>query len=386
LKTIVFVTENPQIRVYKQAKALKKAGGYHLVLVARDIDIPLFCGVFDEIIPYGLPLLNKIPHGLVRKSHSLQKLEEANLERIVKKLAPSLFHTHAEPNTVPKVVMENAEAPVIYDAYDLSGLRFGLKSLDTRERKAERYCLENADGIVLKFQEDILDFYRQEGYGINAPYLCYLDYCDPDYFVEDARMERESHLVYAGAVLPAKSPHETTGNNQFHDLVRILIGQGIYFHIYPNIWQAKSPRYYACYGQISHESKYFKMHAPLPQPALQKEISKYTYGVQIHDLSRTRHTRLFGESSFGNKFFTYLEAGLPIIVSDNLKYNCDLAEGFGVGFRIGLRDLERISDRIGEADYGHLRKNVMAARAGPLNMHENVAKLTGFYDRIIQKA
>ncbi|HHH75848.1 MAG TPA: hypothetical protein ENL03_02335, partial [Phycisphaerae bacterium] len=51
--TIAFVKLNPQMRIYKQAQALKETGRYRLVLVANRYDRELFEPVFDEIIDFG---------------------------------------------------------------------------------------------------------------------------------------------------------------------------------------------------------------------------------------------------------------------------------------------------------------------------------------------
>jgi len=412
MKTIVFIKFTPRIRTYKQALAVKKTGKYKTILVGINFNKKIFSNAFDTIIdlnPYLTPIFwyKYLSAKILKKLDSLckkyprLKFLEAIIEKgeklcpnkfikIIKKMNQKacLFHTIAEPNFLPALVMKNTTKPVIYDAYDFSGIRYGIDKLRPTEREEEKVCLENANGISMKFPQWVLDYYRNLGYKINCPVLNFIDYCLPDFFFyKNNKLKKENvHIVYAGGVNPSSAPSEYYGNNQYFDIIKKIIKQRIYFHLYIPPWQLKRHKsQYLDYYNLSEQNEYFILHSGMSQPELQKEISQYHFGCHINDFSKTKHTKLFEKTSFGNKFSTYLEAGLPIIVADNLKLNAEWVEKYKVGFKINLQNLKELSPKLKEINYNKLKENVRIVREGPLNIYNNIDKLANFYEKIISK-
>lgn len=362
-KQIVFVKKNPQVRIFKQAWALKKRyPDFELILVAKFCDIEFFKNIFDKII-------------IVK--------DDKELESVVKLLTPLIFHAHAEPNLEPSIVIANSQVPVIYDVYDFSGLRYGIENLNEAERSYEKYSLENADAVVFKFKEDILDYYRSNGYNIKSPVLTYLDYCIDDYLKFNNPISDKYSLVYAGVLNPSELPENKFGNNQYIRFVKSFISQQLFYHIYINVWQTDVESKYWDYLELEKKSDYFKFNFSLPQDKLQAEISKLHFGTSFHDFSKTNHHPLFGETSIGNKLSTYLEAGIPVIVGKNLKYNSEVVENLGVGFSIELDEIDNLSLYLKEIDFAKLKSNVFSVREKEFSAYKQVEQLMKFY-KILQ--
>jgi|GEM_PF-12801 len=334
-KEIVFAKVNPQLRIFKQALALNKLGGYKLTLIAVGVDRALYGGLFDEII--------------LVKTHQ-------ELIDLVNQRRPHLYHVHAEPNVLPALVAAHAKAPVIYDAYDFAGLRNGVAALAEEERAAERYCLENAAGIVNKFTPEVLDYYRSEGYRITAPVLYYGDYCVDDWLAPispNGHQPEEWHIVHVGAVAPASYDREQFRHMQFHDVARILDRQGIHLHIYPNPYQG-AREVFGCYDALDRELRCFHFHDPVSPLRLNQEIARYHWGSNL--AGHPQPVIKDAVVAIGNKLTSYLESGLPILALDTLRHAAQLVESIGAGLSVGWSDLGSLDT--------HLRRAYSASRAG----------------------
>jgi len=225
--------------------------------------------------------------------------------------------------------------------------------------------------------------YGSLGYRIASPSLEFRDYCLPEFCAglpkNDVPSGGEIHLVYAGVVVPSHLPSKREKPDQIIRVASRLVGSNMSFHIYANPWQFGGKEHYQDYLDLERETGKLVFHDSLKVPELQEEISRYHYGCHLHDFSGTLYTTPFVETSIGNKFFTYLEAGLPVIVGSNLKLNAKIAAETGVGVIIDLEDLERLHERLQNVDYAHLKENVVKARTGSLNMDNNIHRLEQFY-------
>ena len=382
MKKIAFVKRNPQIRILKQAMGLKQTGRYHLALVVERYDPNLFNGVFDEIICYDkIPQWWRRVRGMGRLS---SKLKPWWLKHIIKRLDVDLIHAHAEPNTVPEIAIKNAKCPVIYDAYDFAGIRQGVEALNSSEREAERFCLEHANGIVNKFPDEVIDYYRSLGYNIKSPVLHYEDYCVEE-MMEPINIGRpvpdEWHIVYVGNVAPASLPKDKYGFIQFHDMARILSEQKIHFHIYPNPYQYNG-KVLGCYQELEKEVPYFHFHEPVAYRRLAQEISKYHWGCNL--LFRETPHPVFKERrpGFGNKYSTYLEAALPMVVNPELSYLSKLTQEYGTGLVIGMSDIERLCDIFGKVDYDQMLRKI-EIRRHHFSIGTHIPRLICLYESLI---
>jgi hypothetical protein len=369
-KEIVFVKRNPQIRILKQAIGLKKTGRYKLVLVASSFDLSLFKDVFDRIIVY--------------KNYK-------ELQEIISSLNPYLFHAHAEPNLVIAVVIQSTKRPVVYDAYDFTTLsgRDIQQRVPQIEKDAERFALENADGIVYKGSYDQIKFYLDKGYNIKAPTLNYDDYCGSDFFVNKgldklSSKDGEIHIVHIGVIVPLSFLPEKFGHGQFGKTAIILAKNGIHFHTYYNPYQSCEENY-PCYRSLSQKLSFFHFHRGVPHQNLHLEISQYDFGSYLAGDNIPKEIPLtWFRANSGNKLFSYLESGIPIIISEIFEYNCSFIYRYGIGIVVdnALENINLIKDIISYGSYEQLVNNVKEARR-VLSIENQVPRLEEFYAKIV---
>lgn len=414
-KTIVFARWRPDFRIFKIALALKRIGGYYTVLLSeKNYDKTMFADAFDEVVTFksflrsllyqnnvAVRLLRAFVHAVRELAYSskaakVQKMVMEESEHVavsgrmvslIRKLEKKadVFHAVTEPNFMPELIMRHTKKPVVYDVYDFSGIRFGVSALTSIEQERERYCLEHASGISMKFPPSILEYYKNLGYKITCPILTFIDYCLPEFFSWQDKQPDPSniHVVYAGITSSMKESPLYSGNNQYLDIIKSIIAQKIHFHLYASPLVVQYPDLYSDYYDLAKQNKYFIMHESKGQPELQRELAQYDFGIILNDFAKTKITKLFEETSFGNKYSTYLESGLPMIVNENLKLNTEYVEKYGVGFRINPSRLSELSSLILQQDYQIFKNNVTIAREGPLNIYNNISKLTEFYDSLV---
>lgn len=359
---VCFVKLAPQLRIFKQALGLKKHGNYRLTLLSMQHDPRLVNGLFDEV-------------------HHFDNVDR--LVELVRGLKPDIFHAHAEPNTVPSLVLDNAAVPVIYDTYDFAGLQHGVAALSPQERSAERHCLEQAAGIVNKFPAAALDYYRGLGYQIIAPVLHYQDYCAAELSAPlpnvNGRPPRWA-IAHVGTAAPASLPAERFHDMQFHDLARLLNAQGIEFHLYANPYQYQAEQC-QCYAALADQLPHFFLHHPVHPFSLAGELSGYHWG-SFFAAHRDEQRQMEGPLTIGNKFASYLEAGLPILVNRQKSFVAGLVEGMGVG--LVIEDWSRMEGlkEILDAAHADRRPAIKQARAD-WSIERHWSRLAGFYAQVL---
>ena len=392
MKTICFVKYDAGVRIYKQAKALKEINQYKLLLICEKCDYDLLKDVFDEVIFFGF-LKSKNNNPLSRScnyaSNKMFKFDEKKLKRIVNSINidVDIFHTHAEPNNIPRIVIENSTKPVVFDEQDFTGISSGIEKLDTKTKEDEKYCFEHADGIVRKGPPFEIDYYRQHGYKIDCPEIQWLDYCDESLFADTnttklSDEDGELHLVYTGTI----SPNKKNLYKYFIPLGGELAKQNIHLHIYPASLEFE---YLISkeYMELDRKEKYFHFHKPIPYEKLGVEIAKYDWGVVDASIvlpvnfEGVRLTKERKRTAIGNKAFGYMEAGIPVIVSRMYTAYKDIIEKNQIGFSMDKDELNKLGKILKEHDYQKLKENVRNVRK-ILSLSKQIKYLDMFYQRV----
>ena len=361
--TIVFVKGLPRMRVLKQALGLKNTGKYKLILVAQKCIPEILEGIFEEIRFYKTRL---------------------GLARILRGLNPYIIHAQSPPDKDVVTVIKHANCPVVTDSYDVTSLTANyFKS----ELSAEKFRVENADGII--FRDLIIDFMKQK-YHISCPVLHFLDYPPKQLIVETplpklSKTDGEIHIVYVGQVFPLNLPSDRYGLSQYGEIAEVITTQKIHFHIYPDplLYRFYS---FSCYKDLERKNPYFHFHRGLPIYQLNKEISQYDYGWWLPRPypANSPIPGIYGATVMGNKFFTYLEAGLPIIVSEYYEYAASLTQKYNIGVVCNYEKLYELRAKLEQFDCEELSNNVLEARK-ILSMENQIHRLISFYEQVANK-
>jgi hypothetical protein len=107
---------------------------------------------------------------------------------------------------------------------------------------------------------------------------------------------------------------------------------------------------------------------------LNKEISKYHYGIATAFFDKNVVDKRFLKTTLGNKFMSYLEAGIPIIINDEMVFHSDLIRKYNCGVVISEEDLPNLKKILKKQNYPALIEGVKKARQDLL-MSKNVKKI-----------
>ena len=360
-KTIIFVKSFARYRVLKQALGLRYTKIYKLILVTQKCNPELLEDVFDEVIFYKTRL---------------------GLALLLKKLNPYLVHAQSPSNRDVVLAIKYANCPVIGDSYDITSVSY--KNPPKKELTAEKLWYEHVDGII--YRDPAIDFMKRK-YNVNCPVLHFLDYSPKRFIVENplpklSKTQGGIHIVYVGQVFPMELPKSTHGRSQFGEIAEAITVQNIHFHLYvdPNLHKLYS---YSYYEDLEEKNPYFHFHSGLPVYQLNEEISKYDYGWWVLNHSEdTSVPEIKKAVDIPNKFFNYLEAGLPIIVGSIFKYSVSLVEEYNIGIVCDVKKLHELGTILKQVDHEKLLDNVLKARQ-ILSMENQVHRLVSFYEEVV---
>ncbi len=205
---------------------------------------------------------------------------------------------------------------LVYDEYDILNEFYYNYPEDWLE--AEKFCLENADGICNRgFELDCLK--NDYNYIFKGKTLQFFDYCRDDILEEYSKEEENSLTIcYAGGVITEKQ-YPNSPVCCWLELAQRCKEAKCHLHIYPIVW---SKEIYKEYIELEQNNEFFHFHHPVSSEKLKQELSKYDYG--IHPVKsgfleqeiiayNTVNKEIYGVA---NHFFDYLDAGLPIIAAD----------------------------------------------------------------------
>ncbi len=369
--------------MYKIAKAVKLTSQFKLILVCEKVyyNEGLFEGLFDEIHFYNdNPIAKSKYYKHVHKKFTFS-IGLGKMVEILKSVQPDLIHAFCEPYDHIELAIKNLNVPVVMtDGADFSGISTGVENIDSKIREQEKFCFENVKGLVYKGPKYVTEYYRNKGYKIDCEELTWFDHTDEDLYETDVKKLSDEdgglHLVYTGHV----SVKPEMKYCYYIPLAKELAKQKIHLHLYSNPKQYKTSQ---AYIDLNNNEKYFHFHKPLPMKQLINEIARYDWGLWVHaedPSSRTTEDKM--RTGMVNKMFTYLEAGLPVIVSDSRKYGVNVVEKHQLGFAINDRDWDKFDKLIENQNFAELKERIKTKRK-ELSLQANKSKLADFYNKLI---
>ena len=378
-KQIVFVESFFHIPSFKIAYALKKTKKYETILILlTKHDKKIFEKAFDKIYIFDLKF-TLAPKELINFFKKIKSKKGKKFLKKIKKLNPYAFQI-AGPNLVTLWFMHFLKNKVkIYYACDIwepYKKKFSLKKdsgiMQYFYKFIEKKCFKMADGILHKGPPKELNLLS---YKLNAPDLSFLPYClDEWIYSPKKKKSKEIHTVYIGGPWISWEGHVS-----FLKVIEIITLQKIHFHLY-----CPYDIDMDVYKKIENTNKYFHLHKGENPENLNKKILKYDYGLLpdfIYDTNIV--SPLFIKISIGNKLFSYIESGLPIISSKQFEFNTKIIEENKIGINIEYKDLKNLRKILEKQDYKQLQKNVKKAQE-KFKLSKNIKKLERFYDKVVE--
>lgn len=279
-----------------------------------------------------------------------------------------------------------SEAPVIFNLYDIITGSVDLSQYNNPlALEAEKFCFEHAAGIIHKGAEYAIDKYVRPHCSITSPVLHFLPYCWPELFrSQPIKATNATQLCYTGILSTKDMDMKQCGFDYIVPIINQIVNQELYFHVYYNPEVNQDSRRYYEYKELSKNSKYFQFHESEPPDKITSVISWCDYGVQLHQTRGTIYKPMLTEVSMSNKLFTYLEAGLPLIVGNNFKAVSDFVDLYGVGLTVDPYKIEGLCGLLSVTEYDNLVCNVLETRE-QLNIYRHIHKLEKLIDHVIDK-
>lgn len=366
-KKIVFVGTVMHARIARMAKWLSRLADYKLVLIcsASGYSSKLSGDHFHQVHTF------RNSWDLKRK---LARYDSTN----------AVFHLFGPPYqgayTAVKFIKK---AKKIFDFQDLMVTNFGLKPpflYMKRELKLEEFVLKNVDGIVNHSLE--LQTAKKYFGEIKAKKLFFPNYTDSDQFVNKSnKLKDEIHLVFIGSVHSAYRNRDYFGGGMLHWLIEKLNKQKIHFHIYPAPTNIKE--HLVDYIEMDKDLPYFHLHQSIGQEKLSEEISKYDFGVLpfFHRTNKMLNDKRYYATTL--KIYNFFEAGLPVIIGEDVKFQNYIGKRFGGSIQAKWEDFDDLNTLIQKNNYDDLLELVRQNRQKQ-SLENNIPKLLNFY-QIVQK-
>lgn len=384
-KQIVFIEPKATINAYRIAQSLKVTKKYETILICfSKVDRDFYSKAYDKILV--LELSHKIDKNFPKIAiHFLKKIfgkEGRILIKKLKEMKPYMFQiTGPDLFSLMAIFLLKKNIPKVYYANDLWGVekrRFLFKKYGFKgdfQRICERICFSKVNGILNKHslgQFGLLD------YEISIPKMTSFSYCLDEWtFLPQKKKNKEIHLVYGG------SPFPSWGENlSFLEIVKIITSQKIHLHSYgPCTNKNDDP----ILIKESKKNKYYHFHNKVSPYDLNKEMSKYNFGIFPEFWNSKQVTSNPGivKTEIPTKMMNYIESGIPIITSEQNEGMIDTIEKFGIGLKINLEDLRKLKQIMKKIDYEKMQRNIKAFQE-KFKWSEGIKEIESFYEKVIK--
>ncbi|MEK6860174.1 MAG: hypothetical protein AABX54_05160 [Nanoarchaeota archaeon] len=391
-KRIVFYSASPpSIMIYKIARLFYKKG-YETILITmcekEVLNFDFYKDAFNEIIcsnfQFFKPSKKTLFYLLKRGASFIKFLIKTKI------LKPYVVIGTSGANWQLKFVHKYffKKYPFIYFPYDIISSLFNSKEeaikkgIKTFELEAEKYCLENSDGILHKGSPNELEFFKNK-YSLSKLQLDFSTYSSKEFSVplnknKVSKRDGEVHIVYIGFLFNDEESVRIM-TERFNE----ILSQKLHLHVYAqvnHIPRNQADIYFKDLFSRFSKSKYFHIHPPLGSKEIIKEISKYDYSlwmVNTYDLNLP-----WNKYSIGNKFASYFEAGVPMIYCKESGYVVNLMKKYKLE-KLGFnRNLKGLRKRLKRLNYKEIERKIIDARED-FDMDKNFPRLERFIGEVV---
>ncbi len=247
-----------------------------------------------------------------------------------------------------------------------------------KDLKAEKFALLNSDGFIcqsLEFNSAIKEY----GIKVKQPRIFFPIYTDKNSHQKPVCRNYNDiwKIVYVGNITKS-SDNPQKGIGQFQSLIKEFAEQKIEFHIYPSPTVSSSTLLE--YTELSKNNPYFILHHSIDQSSLANEISQYTFAIVPFFKESSTESEVKYKYANTLKIFNYIEAGLPILVSEDLGFQSALITRYNLGFKINAASVRNLHAHLKKDHYEFLLEHYSQNRE-ILSLQSNIQRLIHFYDQ-----
>ena len=292
-------------------------------------------------------------------------------------------------NSPTPVAVEYCDFPQTVFANDedaMAAMRCSTEIYE-QELEARSKVYQHASGVIMKDSPETLHF-LEELYNYKPKnVLQFYHYLDDKMathgdLVKWSAGSKEIHIVYAGAVVNDPNWHNYPIYKSLLDAGEILAQQ----HIHLSVYNASDScgQGFKEYIDLSQSCPYFHYHYAIPYADLKHVLPLHDFGWFCFDFSNTRENPFFHRITMGSKVFTYLEAGLPVLISPEQQFMARMVtEELGSGIPVSFKNLHVLKRILLERDWGPIHANILKAREN-WTYQKHGHKLRAFYDLLIR--
>lgn len=352
---VLFVSYRAHPDLVKQCIALKRESpGLRCALaVEQHAHTERLCHKwFDEVVALGRPDPPRL----------LGLLRNADARVVVLRYRDVLF------NTLARLLRRG---PLVYSP---PGFFLSSRSDDQDAARlprhvpflADRFLLENAEGVVHFLSPDAIQWFRDHGVRVSCPtaavYVACMPELDPPVSLPKlSQADGEWHIVHATGVAP------NYGDDPFLSLAKCqaVVSQGVHLHVHATYFDQRHPGY-APYVELERRSPYFHIEDQVEFDDLLTLMTRYDYAWKHWDTSGDRIWPAFSSYLTPN-FHAYVQSGLPLLMSpQGPPLEVRMAQEQGIGVFVGEDDLPRLRRTLEEnrANLPELQQRVQRAKAG----------------------
>ncbi len=375
-KQIVFIEALPKTYTLRIARTLKLTGRYETALVSfAKVNREDYGRGFDRIIEFEIS--HKInPKNLILFLKKITGKKFRIFLKELRKLNPYIFQiTGPDLFTMISMFIIKKKPKVYYapDIWQGATSRLFIKGYPNIkaifQEIFERICFKKADGIInMSSPEEFMKI----GYKLRAPKISFVPGCMDEWIsLPKKKKNKEIHMVYSSGPL---AEHE--GRVPFIEVVKSITSQKIHLHTYGPCIDKKDN---VIFEKEAENNKYFHFHVnERPKNELLKE---YDYGIvpdfYFGDVIKPISLR----NEMANKFFKYIEAGIPVIMTKNFGVMAQIVEENKIGMAVNFGELKNIKDKLAKKNYSQLQKSIKKAQE-KFKLSRNIWKLERFYEKI----
>jgi len=240
----------------------------------------------------------------------------------------------------------------------------------------EKICFKMADGVLNKGAPQHLDLLN---YSISVPRMALPSYClDAWMFPPRKKKNKEIHVAFG-----ASPAHPLFLGELSHiEIIKTITSQKIHLHTYGPCFDEKENKIFV---KESKKNKYYHFHGLVKPGVLNKEMSKYNYGIFLFFMDPVKgipFTKL-AKPMLNSKMINYLESGLPIIINKQYEYMAGIIEKHGLGLAIDAEDLKNLRKILEQKDYSQFQKNIKKFQK-EFCLSKKIKEIEAFYDKIVK--
>ncbi len=284
---------------------------------------------------------------------------------------------------------KNIFGKIVFSSYDV--LNDGYVQITENKKLSERFCLENADGVVWRwFSKEFLE--KEKKFVYKGKSIQFLDYCNKyDYKKRESQDAVLKLCCVGGNLIEVINEERCRNEGEYIEYARFdtimrAIGkrQDCIFHLYTGMHTKNIHEEKLC--ELEKEYPNFKIFYGIKHSELIGRIEEYDYGClwytegkDVPELSSV-DGYIWGSTlanATTNKYFDYLEAGIPVIAIRPKKL-CDYLNELGVLVKMRITDLNIDYLKENKKKY---KENVEKARAQIL-IDNQINRLIDFFEEL----